>query len=42
MDATNKTTKHAIPLFFVHVHPNVGYKAVAEFVCRCPSGFGPP
>lgn len=34
IDATNKSTKHAILLFFVCIHTNVGYKAVAEFVCR--------
>ncbi|XP_046863233.1 LOW QUALITY PROTEIN: uncharacterized protein LOC124456977 [Xenia sp. Carnegie-2017] len=32
MDATYKTTKYAIPLFFVCVHSNVGYKVVAEFI----------
>ena len=31
MDATYKTTKYAIPLFFICVHTNVGYKVVAEF-----------
>lgn len=34
MDATYKTTKYAIPLFFVCVHTNVGYKVVAEFMCQ--------
>ena len=34
MDATYKTTKYAIPLFFVCVHTNVGYKVVAEFLCQ--------
>ena len=29
MDAT---TKYAIPLFFVCVHTNVGYKIVAKFL----------
>ena len=34
MDATYKTTRYAIPLFFVCVHTNVGYKVVAEFICQ--------
>lgn len=34
MDATYKTTKYAIPLFFISVHTNVGYKVVAEFLCQ--------
>ena len=34
MDATYKTTMYAIPLFFVCVHTNVGYKVVAEFMCQ--------
>ncbi len=34
MDATYKTTKYTIPLFFVCVHTNVGYKVVAEFLCQ--------
>lgn len=34
MDATYKTTKYAIPLFFLCVHTNVGYKVVAEFLCQ--------
>ena len=34
MDATYKTTKYAIPLFFICVHTNVGYKVVAEFLCQ--------
>lgn len=34
MDATYKTTKYAIPLFFICVHTNVGYKVVAEFMCQ--------
>ena len=33
-DATYKTTKYALPLFFVCVHTNVGYKVVAEFICE--------
>ncbi|XP_014664177.1 PREDICTED: uncharacterized protein LOC106806679 [Priapulus caudatus] len=34
MDATYKTTKYALPLFFLCVHTNVGYKVVAEFMCQ--------
>ena len=34
MDATYKTTKYAIPLFFVCVHGNTGYTVVAEFMCQ--------
>ena len=34
MDVTYKTTKYAIPLFFICVHTNVGYKVVAEFLCQ--------
>ncbi len=34
MDATYKTTEYAIPLFFVCVHTNIGYKVVAEFMCQ--------
>ena len=34
MDATYKTTKYAIPLFFVCVHTSVGYKVVAKFLCQ--------
>ncbi|KXJ09652.1 hypothetical protein AC249_AIPGENE11456 [Exaiptasia diaphana] len=34
MDATYKTTRYAIPLFFLCVHTNVGYKVVAEFMCQ--------
>ena len=34
MDATYKTTKYALPLFFICVHTNVGYKVVAEFICQ--------
>ncbi|XP_014669716.1 PREDICTED: uncharacterized protein LOC106810784 [Priapulus caudatus] len=32
MDATYKTTKYSLPLFFVCVHTNVGYRVVAEFI----------
>ncbi|XP_028414338.1 uncharacterized protein LOC114537497 [Dendronephthya gigantea] len=34
LDATYKTTKYAMPLFFLCVHTNVGYKVVAEFMCQ--------
>ena len=34
IDATYKTTKYALPLFFVSVHTNAGYKVVAEFICE--------
>jgi hypothetical protein len=34
MDATYKTTKYAIPLFFVCVHGNTGYTVVGEFMCQ--------
>ena len=34
MDATYKTTRCTIPLFFVCVHTKVGHKVVAEFMCQ--------
>ena len=34
LDATYKMTKYALPLFFLCVHTNVGYKVVAEFICE--------
>ena len=34
MDATYKTTKYAMPLFFICVHTNIGYKVVAEFMSQ--------
>ena len=34
LDATYKTTKYAMPLFFWCVNTNVGYKVVAEFMCQ--------
>jgi len=34
MDATYKTTKYSIPLFFVCVKTNVSYSVVAEFVTQ--------
>ena len=33
LDATYKTTKYALPLFFLCVRTNVDYVVVAEFVC---------
>ena len=32
LDATYRTTKYALPLFFLAVKTNVGYSVVAEFV----------
>ena len=34
MDATYKTCKLALPLFFLVVHMNVGYSVVAEFIIQ--------
>ena len=34
MDATYKTTRYELPLFFVSVRTNVGYSVVAEFVIQ--------
>lgn len=34
MDTTHKTMKYAIPLFFLCVHTNVGFKVVAEFLSQ--------
>ena len=34
MDATCKTTKYSIPLFFVCVKINVAYSVVAEFIVQ--------
>ena len=34
MDATYKTTKYNIPLFFLTVRTNVGYTVVAEFIVQ--------
>ena len=34
MDATYKTTKYSIPLFFVCVKTNVSYSVVAEFIIQ--------
>ena len=35
MDATYKTTRYELALFFVAVKTNVGYTAVADFVLQC-------
>ena len=32
LDATYKTTKYALPLFFLCVHTNAGYKVVSELM----------
>ena len=37
MDTTYKTTKYSLPLFFLCVHTNIGYKVVAEFICQYES-----
>ena len=34
IDATYKTTKHELPLFFVCVRTNVGYSAIAQFIVQ--------
>ena len=34
MDATYKTTKYSVPLFFLCVKTNVNYTVVAEFVVQ--------
>ena len=34
MDATYKTCKLALPLFFLVIHTNVGYSVVAEFIIQ--------
>ena len=34
MDATYKATRYALPLFFVCVNTNAGYKVVAEFITQ--------
>jgi len=34
MDATYKTTKYELPLFFITVKANVGYSIVADFVVQ--------
>ena len=34
IDATYKTTKYELPLFFVFVSTNVGYSAVAQFIIQ--------
>lgn len=32
LDATYKTTKYALPLFFIACHTNAGYRVLAQFV----------
>ena len=34
MDATHKTCKLALPLFFLVIRTNVGYSVVAEFIIQ--------
>ena len=34
MDATYKTTKYELPLFFISVRTNVGYSPVAQFITQ--------
>ena len=34
MDATYKTTKYVVPLFFLTVHTNAGYTVVADFIVQ--------
>ena len=38
MDATYKTTKYELPMFFVTVKTNVGYKPVADFIVQSETG----
>ena len=37
LDATYKTTKYDIPLFFIAVKTNIGYSIVAEFIVQSES-----
>ena len=37
IDATYKTTKYDLALFFICVKTNVGYAVVAEFIIQCES-----
>ena len=37
VDATYKTTKYDLPLFFVTVRTNVGYKVAAYFIVQSES-----
>ena len=37
LDATYKTTRYALPLFFLVVKTNAGYQIVATFVCESES-----
>ena len=34
LDATYRTTRYALPLFFMLVKANVDYEVVAAFVCE--------
>ena len=34
MDATYKTTRYELPLFFISVRTNVGYSPVAQFITQ--------
>lgn len=38
MDATYKTTKYELPMFFVTIKTNVGYTPIAEFVVQSETG----
>ena len=37
IDATYKTTKYTVPLFFICVKTNVSYSVVAEFIIQSES-----
>ena len=37
MDATYKTTRYDLPLFFICVRTNTGYCVVAEFIVQSES-----
>ena len=39
MDATYKTTRYEVALFFVTVKTNVGYSVVSEFVVQSETAF---
>ncbi|XP_041373785.1 uncharacterized protein LOC121386837, partial [Gigantopelta aegis] len=39
LDATYKTMRYALPLFFVCVKTNVDYKVVGTFICQCEDSF---
>jgi len=34
IDATYKSTKYDLPLFFITVHTNTGYCVIAEFIVQ--------